>query len=291
MTLTPRALLAGAGFIALAFVALLALAYGWPHARWLDAAALQGFLELREPVKPVIDRLVQLGNPVPFAFLGGVLAAVALARGRPRVALLVVALLGLTSVSSQLLKALLAYPRAEAELTDAQIAPAAFPSGHSTAAMTLAIALVVVMPPRLRPAAAVVGAALALGVAFSIILLGWHLPSDAVGGFLLATGWALVLLAGLRAAEAIFPERSGRSRLAMTTRAVVDGAAAIGLTVLIVAGVAVAVGATVILLVFHLADLVDYAEDHTAFFLVAGAVALSAVALLAGLAGALTRRG
>ena len=292
MAPTPRALLAGAGVIALAFLALLLLAYWSPQARWLDAAALRGFLELRGTVlKPISDRLVQLGNPVPFALAGAVLVAVALGRGRPRVAMFVVALLGLTSVSSQLLKALLAYPRAEAQIIEAHIEPAAFPSGHATAAMTLALALVVVMPARLRPAAAVIGLALALAVSFSIVLLGWHLPSDAVGGFLLATGWALVLLAGLRAAEGAFPERSGRSRVAMTTRGAVGGAAAIRVPARLLSGAALAAGVTVILFLLHLPDVVGYAEDHTAFLLVAGAIALSAVALLAVLAGALARRG
>ena len=45
------------------------------------------------------------------ALIGGALALVALARGRPRVALFVLALLAATSVSSQVLKAVLAYPR------------------------------------------------------------------------------------------------------------------------------------------------------------------------------------
>lgn len=292
MALTPRALLAGAGAIAFAFVVLLALAYGSPQARWLDAAALQGFLDLQRPVvKTVSQKFVQFGDPVPFALIGCALAAVALARGRPRTALLVVALLGLTSISSQLLKALLAYPRAEGQIAEAHVAPAAFPSGHATAAMTLAIALVVVMPARLRPAAAVVGAGLALGVSFSIVSLGRCQPSDAVGGFLLATGWALVLLAGLRAADKAYPERSGRRGVATTTRAVVDRAAAIGLTALLATGAAIAAGVTIVLVLFRLPDVVGYAQDHTAFFLVAGAIALSAVALLAGLAGVLARRG
>ena len=292
MSLTPRALLAGAGVIALAFVVLLALAYGSSHARWLDAATLQGFLELQRPVvKSVSQQLVTLGDPVPFVLIGIGLAGVALARARPRVAMFVVALLGLTSISSQLLKALLAYPRAEGQIADAHVAPAAFPSGHATAAMTLAIALVVVMPARLRPAAAILGSAFALGVSFSTVSLGWHLPSDAVGGFLLATGWALVLLAGLRAAEAVYPERSGRSRVARTTRAAVDRAAAVGLTALLATGALIATGVTAVLVVFRLPDLLGYAQDHTAFVVVAGAITLCAVALLTGLAGVLARRG
>ena len=76
----------------------------------------------------------------------------------------------------------------------------------------------------------------------------------------------------------------------MTTRAVVDGAAAIGLTALLVTGAVIAAGGTLALVVFRLPDLVAYAQDHTAFVVVAGAVALSAVTLLAGLAGVLARR-
>ena len=278
--------------MAMAFVVLLALAYGSSHARWADAAALQGFLDLQRPfVESVSGRLVHFGDPVPFAVIGAALASVALARGRPRMSLLVITLLGLTSVSSQLLKALLAYPRAEGQIAEAHVAPAAFPSGHATAAMTLAIALVVVVPARLRPAAAVVGAALALGVSFSIVSLGWHLPSDVLAGFLLATGWALVLLGALRTADRKLPERSGRNRLSSTTRAAVEGAAAIGLTALVAVGAALAATLTVTLLAFLLPEVVDYAQEHTAFFVVAGAIAVSAMALLAGVAGVLARRG
>ena len=133
--------------------------------------------------------------------------------------------------------------------------------------------------------------ALALGVSFSIVSLGWHLPSDVAGGFLLATGWALVLLAALRASTAVFPERTGRSRLAAASRSVVDRAAAIGLTAVAVAGAAAAVAVAAIVVVFRLPDLVGYVQNHTAFFVVAAGLALSAAALLAGLAGVLARRG
>ena len=266
MTLTPRALLRGAAVIAAAFVALLIVAYGSPGARWADASALQGFLGLQGPlVTPVTERLVALGNVAEVGLIGGALALVALARGRPRVALFVLGLLALTSVSSQVLKALLAYPRHEGMIDGAHIDPAAFPSGHATAAMSLAIALIVVVPARLRPLAAVVGMGLALGVSFSIVSLGWHLPSDVAGGFLLATGWSLVLLAGLRAAARVVPERSGRSRVAAVSRSVVDRVAAVGLVATAAAG--------------------------AAFFVVAIGLVLGAGAMLAGLAGLLTRRG
>jgi len=132
---------------------------------------------------------------------------------------------------------------------------------------------------------------LALGVSFSIVSLGWHLPSDVAGGFLLATGWALVLLAALRAAGAVYPERSGRSRVAALSRGAVDRVAAIGLTAAVVAGATAALAITVVVIVFRLPDLVAYAQDHTAFFVVAAGLGFSAAVLLAGLAGILARRG
>ena len=141
MAVNPRAWLLGAAGCGAAFCALLLLAYLSSGARWLDASALQGFVGLQRPaVSSLSGRLASIGDPFPVVLAGGALSAVALARGRPRAAALVVAMIGLTSVSSQVLKTLLAYPRYDGFIDGAQIRPAAFPSGHSTAAMALAIA-------------------------------------------------------------------------------------------------------------------------------------------------------
>lgn len=271
---------------------MLALAYGSSQARWLDASALQGFLGLQGGrVSPVTERLGWMGDPWPVAGAAAFLAAIALARGRPRVAGLVLLLVGLTSVSSQALKALLAYPRSDEMVDGARVDPAAFPSGHATASMALALALVLVVAPRLRPVAAVAGSALALAVSFSVISMGWHFPSDVIGGFLLATAWALVLLAALRAADARFPQRAGRGTLVHRSRATVDLLAGAGLAAVVLAGLVLAIALAVAVVAFRLGDLVDYAQDHTVSLVVATLLGLSAVALLGGVAGVLARRG
>ena len=114
MALQPRILLRGAALCAVAFAIMLALAYGSTEARWLDASAFQGFMGLQRPkVTDLTTWLGKLGNPAQVAMIALGLMAVALARGRPRMAVLVALLIGLTSVSSQLLKALLAYPRSD----------------------------------------------------------------------------------------------------------------------------------------------------------------------------------
>ena len=289
MTRPARPLLRGVAACAVLFGLLLVAAYAWPHARWVDASSLQGFIDLQRPsVNRVAVRIGGLGDPRAVIAITLGLAAIALARSRPRVALAVVVLVGLTSISSQLLKALLAYPRYNLDGTG--VGPDAFPSGHSTAAMTLAIAGVLVAPRKLRPLAAFVGVGFAIGVGFSVIALGWHFPSDVAGGFLLATAWGLAIAAALRGAAARWPDGTGRSRGAVMVREVVDRAAAVGLLAVAIAGLALAALATATLLLTRFSDVVDYADRHTVFVLVAAALAAGAVGLL-GVVTLASRRG
>jgi membrane-associated phospholipid phosphatase len=291
MPFSARDYLRGAAFVAALFVVLLGFAYMSPGARWADASALQGFLGLQRPaVNGLALTVGRLGDAPPVGLFALLLAGIALARGRPRSALFVIVLLGLTSISSQLLKQLLAYPRDLESTGLAFISPAAFPSGHATAAMSLAIALVVVMPPRLRPAAAAVGGLFVLSLSYSIVALGWHFPSDVAGGYLLATGWALVLLAGMVAAAERWPERTGRSRATAATRQAIDRGAEVGLTVVLAAAAAAAAGVALFIVFVRPGDLVGYMQNHTAFFIVAAGLALAALVLLASFASLLQRR-
>ncbi len=89
------------------------------------------------------------------------------------------------NVTTQLLKPLLAAPR-PARCPAGPVGAASWPSGHATAAMSLAPVLVLAAPARLRPAVAALGAAFAVAVSYSFLTLGWHYPSDVFGGFLVA---------------------------------------------------------------------------------------------------------
>jgi len=75
--------------------------------------------------------------------------------------------------------------------------PPTFPSGHTSIAVSLGLALVLAAPPAVRPVAALAGAAYGAGVGLSVILLGWHLPSDAVGSFFVCGFWAAAIAATL----------------------------------------------------------------------------------------------
>jgi membrane-associated phospholipid phosphatase len=287
----PRTLLAMAGGCAVAFCVLLFFAYASSGARWLDASALSGFVELQDHrFGSLAADIVNLGDPGPVIVVTALLMTVAAAGGRLREAAAIVALVGVTSVSSQILKALLAYPRDDALIFGAHVYPAAFPSGHATAAMTLGACGVLAAPRGARPIAAALGALLALAVGYSVVTLGWHYPSDVVGGFLLATFWTLIAVAGLQAAEQRWPQRVGRTRARAALTSLVDRATQVGLVAL-----ALAAGLAAALVVFVVAStrsdaVLGFASAHTAAVAVGALVAASAALLLAGVTAALRRR-
>ena len=266
------------------FALLLVVAYTSARARHFDASALQGFVVLPTGgrAETLAQRVAQVADPGSVALITLVLAGVALLRGRPRIALSVLLLVAATSVSSQVLKTVLTYPR-DAALVGAK----AFPSGHSTAAMTLAFCGVLVAPARLRPLAALLGLVFALGVAFSVVSLSWHYPSDVVGGYLLATGWTLAVVSGLLWLEQRRPERPGQ--VAIAARAAVDRVAAVGLVSAVVAGAALAALAVVVVVVTRRPDFGGFVERHTAAVVVAPLIVAAGAALLAAVTALLKR--
>jgi membrane-associated phospholipid phosphatase len=199
---------AGAGALAVACV--LALALIWvlaelvPAVQLRDATALYDFTLLAQPlVDGVANHLVHLLEPPLFVMWGLALVAIALARERPRTALAIVAVMALAPLSADILKPLLAHPHAS--VGGVLIGPASWPSGHSAAALALVLSAVLVTPARLRPLVAALGGLFTAAVGASLLILAWHMPSDVLGGFLVATFWAAVALAALRAADRRWP--------------------------------------------------------------------------------------
>jgi membrane-associated phospholipid phosphatase len=269
------------------FAVVVVAAYATSRGARLDGSALDGFVRVQGPfVHEVTRSIVQLGNPLQVALIGVALAAVAAARGRPRVAVAILVFVAATSVSSQLLKDLLAHSRDDGYTSLGHIAARALPSGHSTAAMTLALAAVFAAPPRARPAAAAIGAAFALAMGFSVVSLSWHFPSDVLAGFLLATGWAFLVAAGLRLAQRRWPER-GYARLRFAELA--ERASADGLAVGAIAVACAALLTVLMVLGTYGGQLVEYGRDHTAAVAVAMGMTAAAMALPAAMVAALRR--
>ena len=180
-----------------------------PVAREADLRTLEGFMGLwTVPGASYADAFVSLFDRLPFALLAVALVACAVVAGRAREgAAAFAAMLG-AGVTTQLLKPLLATQR-DFPLGH-YMAPEAWPSGHTTAVMSFALALAIVAPPRLRPLAAASGALLTVGTVYSILILGSHYPSDVIGGFLVATAWACVAVIPLRPEARPSLRRPGR---------------------------------------------------------------------------------
>ncbi len=198
------------GSLRIAGLCLLAMALLWvvaelmPAAQVRDAVLLRNFTHLEGPqVNSVANFLLKLLEPLLFTIWGTALVLFAIARDRPRVALAVTAVMGFAPLTADRLKPLLAHPHARAGAI--HLGPASWPSGHSTAALALALCAVLVAPPRVRPLVAVLGAAFALAVGCALLILAWHMPSDVLGGYLMAALWMALAVAGLRAAERRWP--------------------------------------------------------------------------------------
>jgi membrane-associated phospholipid phosphatase len=193
------AVVCGLGLVA---VAIFALHSASGHAR--DVAILHGFSALEQTrFYDALNVVAQLPNPLPYAFAGLVCIGVALRRRRPHRAVAVGILLVATGLTTQALKHLLAEPRFADWLggPEGQIENVSWPSGHSTAAMTLALCAVLVSPPAVRAIVALVGGTFAIAVGYATLALVWHYPSDVVAGFLVAGLWVSMAVVVLQRVE------------------------------------------------------------------------------------------
>ena len=199
--------------LALAGLCVLAAALVWMHRRAGSVGAVEGRGALHDftlSSSPRVDGpanfLLHLLNPLQFVLWGVALMAVAIARERPRVALAVAAVMGLAPLTAETLKPLLAHPHFS--VGGVFIGAASWPSGHSTAALALVLSAVLVAPSRLRPIVASVGAVFTVAVGCSLLILAWHMPSDVLGGYLVATFWMALALAVLRFVDRRWPPRA-----------------------------------------------------------------------------------
>lgn len=107
--------------------------------------------------------------------------------------------------------------------------PSTFPSGHTAVAVSIGLALVLAVPPVLRVTAALVGAAYGAAIAFAVVVLGWHYPSDAIGSFFVCGFWfALVAL----------PLRGAKPTLSVSAKGAAVGVAVVAAALLAAAAIA-----------------------------------------------------
>lgn len=270
----------------MALAALLVGAYFVEPLARLDATALHGLKTLSEDHRWIWTINDGLAHSVDLPYLAAMLlltCAAGFAWGRPRQVAAAVVLVGIANVLTQLLKVAAAHPRFQPFLGSAQLADMAFPSGHATAAMSLALAAVLVAPSRWRRVTALGGGGFALAVSIALVIQGWHFPSDVFGAFLVAGLVSMLVLAGLAAIEArTAASGSGGRRPRLALRS-------IGTLALQLLAVAVAIG-VVLLVVTHPSAVTAYAAAHTTAVAAAIGIAVASFGLVSGVTAELETR-
>ena len=279
MALRARTLLLLGSGLALALVALALLPRRVGLVTGFDEDARAGFNALRDTEREDLasDLLTRMVDPVPFALLLAALLAYGLLRARGARLVAFVALVGGANLTTQLLKS----PWGDAALSRVAgrgVELGSFPSGHATAAMSLAVGAVLLAPPGRRVATAAAGGLFAVLQAVGMMAQDWHLPSETVGGHLVVGGWTCFVLAGLaaarrRAAREVTPD-APRTLLRAVPALVALGALALTATVLLVGP----------------DDARAYLVDHTTAVAAGLALAAGAVGLPLGAAAALPGR-
>ncbi|HEX6687688.1 MAG TPA: phosphatase PAP2 family protein [Solirubrobacterales bacterium] len=184
---------------AAAFGLLAVLALSVDAGRHLDVRLFLRLVEHPPPGDSWADVAAALGDPLPMLLMLAVACGIGLLRGRPIDALAAVLVVAGANITTQLVKVLLAHPRVKIAIGGDPLEPNTFPSGHTTAVASAAVAYAFVVPAAWRNLTLTLGVALTLAVGCSVVVIGWHYPSDVLGGVFVAAGWGFAVLALRRA--------------------------------------------------------------------------------------------
>jgi membrane-associated phospholipid phosphatase len=174
-----------------AFIAIWQFALHVEVGQWIDTVALTGNRIGRDHIEEPVDRILNAMSVVSLLAVTVMIGFIALIRGRVALAVAATLLIAGANVTTQLLKYGLARPDYGIDPERAYVGNS-LPSGHTTVAASVAVALVLVLPPKARAVAAVIGAGYAGTAGVATLSAGWHRPSDAVAAFLVVGVWAAV---------------------------------------------------------------------------------------------------
>lgn len=185
----------------------------------VEAIALEGSSIGRWRVAEAAQAVLEVVS-VPFlALVTLVGVAVAAVQRRWRLAVAVPLMVGGANVTTQALKY---WVLTRPDLGVGSAHANSLPSGHTTAAASVAAVAVLVTPPRWRWLAALAGWGYAGGTGLATIVNGWHRPSDVAAALLVVLAWAALALVvvGLPGVPADHPPTRATSRLLLTASAV-----------------------------------------------------------------------
>lgn len=263
----------GRRWIISAVIAVVVLAAAYLLAVWtvggqeLENAALRGADQVRTDDRTAADEALGAITVWSLGLATVVVAAIALVRRRVDLAVAGVAVIVLGQLITQSLKRFI-LPRPPLVEVVGDYSGNSFPSGHTTIAMTVLFAVLIVVPYRWRGLAMFVVLSWAVGIGAYTVTAKWHRFSDTLGADAVALLCACLasLWLARRGAVAHYEGRPHRGRVVIVVLV------ALGTTTLLVVGgllwgIPLARGTDL--------SLRDPAQDYTAYL---GANALAAAA-------------
>lgn len=160
--------------------------------RQLADAALRGASLTRSRAAASVEATLDVVSATALITAVAAIAVVALIRLRRANGLVAIGLLIAANASGRILKA---YVLPRDDLGLAESAPAtlnSLPSGHTTAAFSIGVAALFVVPAVLRPVTAALAILFSSAVAIATLSAGWHRVADSLASFFLVTAWAAV---------------------------------------------------------------------------------------------------
>ncbi|MFG1885419.1 phosphatase PAP2 family protein [Micromonospora sp. NPDC049102] len=179
---------------AVAFLAVWRVAVHTGTGQWVDTVALTGNEIGYDRIDGPVDRILNAMSVVSLLVATATIGFIALIRGRTALAVAATLLIAGANLSTQLLKYGLGRPDFGVDPERTAVSNS-LPSGHTAVAASVAVALMFVLPRKVRAVGAFVGAFYAAAAGVATLSAGWHRPSDAVAAYLVVGVWAA--LAGL----------------------------------------------------------------------------------------------
>ena len=164
---------------------------GTVRGQLVETAALDGNSIGERHIDGLVDTVLSAMTVVSLAAATVAIGFIALIRGRVLLAAATTLLIVGANLTTQVAKQLVERPDYGVDVARAA-AGNSMPSGHTTVAASVAVALVLVLPSQLRALAALVGTGYAALAGVATLSAGWHRPSDAVAALLIVGAWAAV---------------------------------------------------------------------------------------------------
>lgn len=155
----------------------------------IDTLSMEASMRWAEPLGSVGRTVTHIISVPAMVMMGALIVVIAWLRRRPTLAGRALGVVIAANTTTQVAKLLIERP--DFHMSAATVN--SLPSGHTTVATSLALALVMIAPEWFRGPAAWIGYVWTSLVGISVMVFGWHRPSDVLVAMAVSGFWALVL--------------------------------------------------------------------------------------------------